>query len=82
MPTMPALLAPPPRRVKSGRGSGTIGQLTGGLVTRQAYYEHAALMALLPLINPQLYPEFDLSLLPGLDGQQAGAAQAAAHGTQ
>ena len=51
-------------------------------MTRQAYYEHAALMALLPLINPQLYPEFDLSLLPGLDGQQAGAAQAAAHGTQ
>ncbi|PRW45729.1 inosine xanthosine triphosphatase [Chlorella sorokiniana] len=65
-------------RVKSGRGSGTIGQLSGGLITRQAYYEHAALMALLPLMNPQLYPEFDLSLLPGLEGQVLGAAQAAA----
>ena len=64
-------------RVKSGRGSGTIGQLTGGLITRQAYYELAARMALLPLMNPQLYPEFDLSLLPGLKGQQPGAADAA-----
>ena len=44
------------RRVKSGQGSGTIGQLTGGLVTRTAYYEHCALMALVPLMNPALWP--------------------------
>ena len=48
----------PPCRVKSGRGSGTIGQLTGGLLTRQDSYEHAALCALVPLLNPQLYPDF------------------------
>ena len=49
------------RRVKSGRGNGTIGLLTSGLLTRQSYYEHAALCALVPLINPQLYPGFALA---------------------
>ena len=48
----------PSHRVKSGQGSGTIGQLTSGLITRQAYYEHATLCALVPLMNSQLWPEF------------------------
>lgn len=48
-------------RVKSGQGSGTIGQLTGGLLTRQSYYEHAALCALIPLMNPRLFPGFQLA---------------------
>ena len=38
--------------------SGTVGKLTGGLITRAGYYEHAVLLALLPFMNPQLYPEF------------------------
>lgn len=72
-------LAPPcgpppaclPCRVQSGRGSGTIGQLTGGLLTRQVYYEQAALCALVPLLNPQLWPEF-AGLLPPSVAAAAG----------
>jgi len=48
------------RRVRSGQGSGTIGRLTGGRVTRTAFYEHAVAMALVPLLSPELYPAFDL----------------------
>ena len=47
-------------RVKSGQGSGTIGRLTAGRVTRTQYYEHAVAMALVPLLSPDLYPEFEL----------------------
>jgi len=43
-------------RVKSGRGSGTVGKLTGDLITRQSYYEHAVTLALIPMMNPKLYP--------------------------
>lgn len=61
-----ATLHLPYRRVKSGSGTGTIGKLTGGLLTRQLYYEQAALCALVPLLNPSLYP--------GWGGAGAGAA--------
>lgn len=62
----PACAAAPARRSKSGSGSGTIGQLTRGLVSRQLYYEHAVLMALVPVMAPQHFPAFDLSRLPAL----------------
>lgn len=68
-PCQPSPLPPPPRcrrRVQSGRGSGTIGQLTHGLLSRRSYYEHAVLCALVPLMNGALYPDFDLSQLPAL----------------
>ena len=44
-------------RVKSKHGSGTVGILTDGLVDRSYYYEHALMMALIPWIRPDLYPE-------------------------
>lgn len=57
-------------RRNSGQGSGTIGRLTlvdgESLVTRKTYYEHCVLMALVPFINPELYPGFSLI---GLDEQ-------------
>ena len=37
------------------RGQGAIGLLSHGLIDRQAYYEHAALMAILPLRNIQMF---------------------------
>eukprot|EP00877_Chromochloris_zofingiensis_P010431 jgi/Chrzof1/5641/Cz16g09280.t1 len=46
------------QRTKSGQGSGTIGHLTSNVITRQTYYEHAVIMALLPYMNPQLYPGY------------------------
>ena len=52
------------QRVKSGQGTGTIGRLTlvhgHPLLTRRQYYEHAVLCALIPLMNSELYPGFEL----------------------
>eukprot|EP00873_Tetraselmis_striata_P037198 jgi/Tetstr1/457462/TSEL_044045.t1 len=45
------------RRMKSGQGTGTVGRLTGGLITRQSYYEHTVLLALAPFLNPEHFPE-------------------------
>eukprot|EP00775_Hariotina_reticulata_P007632 gene7632-7834_t len=45
-------------RKQSGRGTGTVGVLTNNLVTRAHYYEHAVVMALIPYMNPSLYPEY------------------------
>lgn len=45
-------------RSSSGQGSGTVGILTGGLITRALFYEHAISLALIPLINPALYPGY------------------------
>lgn len=48
-------------RVRSGQGSGTIGILTGGVLTRTQYYEHTMALALVPFLNPALYgKEFEL----------------------
>lgn len=47
-------------RVKSGQGSGTVGNLTNNLVLRADYYEHAVVMALIPFMNLELYSEFGL----------------------
>ncbi|KAF5833282.1 inosine triphosphate pyrophosphatase-like protein [Dunaliella salina] len=44
-------------RTKSGQGTGTIGRLSGGALTRKAYYEEAAVCALLPFLNPEHYGE-------------------------
>lgn len=43
-------------RKKSGHGSGTVGHLTHGIISRRAYYEHTVTMALIPFIWPDLYP--------------------------
>jgi non-canonical (house-cleaning) NTP pyrophosphatase len=43
-------------RIKSKHGSGTVGLLTDGLIDRSAYYEHALILALLPWIRPDVYP--------------------------
>lgn len=45
-------------RSQSGQGSGTVGKLSGGLITRAAYYEHAMVLALLPFMNQELYPQY------------------------
>lgn len=78
-PAVPAALPLPSpacrrHRIKSGQGTGTIGKLTGGLLTRQLYYEHAALCALVPLMNPGLYQGFDLAQLPVLADRPDAAA--------
>lgn len=44
-------------RIKSKHGSGTVGLLTDGLIDRSAYYEHALILALVPWIRPDVYPE-------------------------
>lgn len=56
-------------RQKSGSGSGTVGQLTKGLITRTDYYDHLVSMALIPYLNQEHYPDFRLN---NLDGMQAG----------
>ena len=45
------------RRVKSGRGGGTVGRLTDDLITRTSYYEHMTCLALIPFLegNQGLY---------------------------
>ncbi|KAL4437282.1 hypothetical protein ABPG75_004421 [Micractinium tetrahymenae] len=58
-------------RVKSGQGSGTIGHLTGGLLTRQAYYQHAVACALVPLMQPAWYPEHAGEMLDAAAGAEA-----------
>ena len=37
---------------------GTIGFLTNNLISRQAYYEHAVMLALVPFMRPEFYPEY------------------------
>lgn len=44
-------------RFESGKGSGTVGHLTHDVVTRADYYEQVVAMALIPYMNPGLYPE-------------------------
>ena len=43
------------QREKSKHEEGTVGILTGGLINRDKYYEHAAILALTPFANPGLY---------------------------
>ena len=43
-------------RIQSKHGSGTVGILTHGLIDRSKYYEHALILALVPWIQPELYP--------------------------
>lgn len=61
------------KRTKSGYGSGTIGKLTEGLITRQAYYEHAVMLALVPFMRPDLYPQHVLG--PGAEADSAVDSQ-------
>lgn len=42
-------------RTNSKQGSGTVGILTNGLITRAEYYEHALMLALVPWIRPDVY---------------------------
>lgn len=50
-------------------GSGTISKLTEGLITRQAYYEHVVMLALVPFMRPDLYPQHVLG--PGGEADSA-----------
>ena len=43
-------------RVNSKQGNGAVGLLTGDVIDRLAYYEHAVVLALVPFRNPALYP--------------------------
>ncbi|MBL8058077.1 MAG: inosine/xanthosine triphosphatase [Anaerolineales bacterium] len=43
-------------RVNSKQGNGAVGLLTGDVIDRLAYYEHAVALALVPFKNPALYP--------------------------
>ena len=39
----------------SKHDSGAVGILTHGLIDRTAYYEHAAVLAMIPIVNRELY---------------------------
>jgi non-canonical (house-cleaning) NTP pyrophosphatase len=41
-------------RSNSKQQDGSIGLLTGGVIDRTLYYEHAVVLALIPFLNPQL----------------------------
>ncbi|MCD0158415.1 DUF84 family protein, partial [Deinococcus sp. 6GRE01] len=43
------------------RGVGTVGALTGGLVTRPDVWRQALALTLAPFLHPHLYPVSDLS---------------------
>jgi inosine/xanthosine triphosphatase len=43
-------------RENSKQNDGAVGILTDGLIDRARYYEHAVMLALIPLINPGSYP--------------------------
>lgn len=40
------------QRENSKQGNGAIGLLTGNIIDRRAYYEHAVILALVPFLNP------------------------------
>ena len=42
------------RESKSGQGA--VGLLTGGIIDRSAYYEHALMLAMTPWFRPDVYP--------------------------
>jgi inosine/xanthosine triphosphatase len=42
-------------KINSKQKSGAVGILTRDVITRTTYYEHAVVLALIPLINPDLY---------------------------
>jgi inosine/xanthosine triphosphatase len=44
-------------RSDSKRQDGTVGFLTGGIIDRKNYYAHAAILALIPFLNPILFKE-------------------------
>lgn len=41
-------------RSNSKQEDGSVGLLTGGVIDRTLYYEHAVILALIPFVNPQL----------------------------
>ncbi len=43
------------RRDNSKQGNGAVGILTGDIITRTTYYEHAAILALIPFMNPEIF---------------------------
>jgi inosine/xanthosine triphosphatase len=42
-------------RTNSKQENGTVGQLTKNVIDRESYYEHAAILALIPFVNRELY---------------------------
>lgn len=43
-------------RINSKQENGAVGLLTGNVIDRSQYYEHAVILALIPFKNPDLYP--------------------------
>ncbi len=43
-------------RTNSKQENGAVGLLTGDVIDRAAYYFHAVILALIPFMNPELYP--------------------------
>jgi len=51
------------KRKASGKGNGTVGHLTKGVVSRTDFYVHAITMALIPMMNAEMFPgHFDMTL--------------------
>ncbi len=44
------------KRENSKQVNGAVGLLTGDVIDRKKYYEHAVILALIPFVNPEHYP--------------------------
>lgn len=44
------------KRKNSKQGNGAVGILTHNIIDRIEYYRHAVILALIPFMNPELYP--------------------------
>lgn len=44
------------KRKNSKQGNGAVGILTHNIIDRIEYYRHAVILALIPFVNPELYP--------------------------
>ena len=44
------------KRKNSKQGNGAVGILTHNIIDRIEYYRHAVILALIPFVNPKLYP--------------------------
>lgn len=46
--------------INSKQQGGSVGHLTNGIIDRTAYYQHAVILAMIPFIQPDLYPQIEL----------------------
>lgn len=55
------------QRANTSQGEGAVGLLTAGLIDRTLLYEPAVVLALVPFVNPDLFPHQTVPSAPGAD---------------